>query len=184
MFIIQCPILWYAKVCALPSTHSSFILKSLKVCNSSSQKTNKSTESSQLITRNEGTFAVFAGEMTSVINGRSKYYKSIHGLIISASIFCFSSSEHVLDGPGLQHPLPAPQHHSGCETSKVLPQDGHGGRLRWVSTLNIYFRLCKNRYVIRVGSQYKRCFYSLLMFAGPPLLSTASYSLPSFWCHI
>jgi len=23
MFIIQCPILWYAKVCALPSTHSS-----------------------------------------------------------------------------------------------------------------------------------------------------------------
>jgi len=25
MFIIQCPILWYAKVCALPSAHSSFI---------------------------------------------------------------------------------------------------------------------------------------------------------------
>jgi len=26
MFIIQCPILWYAKVCALPSAHSSLLL--------------------------------------------------------------------------------------------------------------------------------------------------------------
>jgi len=28
MFIIQCPIVWYAKVCALPSAHSSFYLDS------------------------------------------------------------------------------------------------------------------------------------------------------------
>jgi len=31
MFIIQCPILWYAKVCTLPSARSSFIINILNI---------------------------------------------------------------------------------------------------------------------------------------------------------
>lgn len=42
-------------------------------------------------------------------------------------------SEHVLDGSGLQHSFTAPEHHLSGETSQVLPQDGDGGCLRWVS---------------------------------------------------
>lgn len=43
------------------------------------------------------------------------------------------STEHLLDGPGLQHSLPAAEHRPGSATVQALPQDGHRGRLRRVS---------------------------------------------------